>query len=191
MSPELCAEWRMRHGPLLFALLLAACAHRAPVVPGAPVSSVLLAYDDGRPEGALTFPTLHHEGVVRFELPPGEHQLRRLWLQATAPGTLRWAIYEQTPLDGPGLVVSEGTFVVSMKQVSSGHDNLWLYADLSALPARDGVVWLGLKRTEGEPAIATSRIDAGQYYLRSDDPSNPLNLLPVKRTPLVRLEVAP
>jgi hypothetical protein len=180
----------MRSVPLC-ALLLVACAHRAPAPAGAAIPSVLLAYDDGRPEGALTFPTMHHEGVVRFELPPGEHQLRRLWIQATAAGTLRWAIYEQTPLDGPGLVADEGTFVVSSKEVSSGHDGLWLYADLSALPARDGVVWLGLKRTEGEPAIATSRVDAGQYFLRSDDPSNPLNLLPVKRTPFVRLEVAP
>jgi hypothetical protein len=175
----------------LLALALAACAHRAPVTAGAAVPSVLLAYDDGRPEGALTFPTMHHEGVVRFELPPGEHQLRRLWIQATATGTIHWAIYEQTALDGPGLPINEGVLVVSSKEVSSGHDSLWIYADLTNLPSREGVVWLGLKRTDGEPAIATSRIDAGQYFLRSDDPSNPLNLLPVKRTPLVRLEVAP
>jgi hypothetical protein len=180
----------VRVWPLL-ALLLAACAHHAPPAPGAAVPSLLLAYDDGRPEGALTFPTMHHEGVVRFELPPGEHQLRRLWIQATAAGTIRWAIYEQTPLDGPGLPLHEGTFVVSSKEVSSGRDSKWIYEDLSTLPAQEGVVWLGLKRTEGEPAIATSRVDAGQYFLRSDDPSNPLNLLPVKRTPLVRLEVAP
>jgi hypothetical protein len=171
-------------------LLVLACAHK-PLPPGSAVACVLLAHDDGRTEGALTFPTLHHEGVVRFELPPGEHQLRRLWLQATAAGTLHWAIYEQTPLEGPGTLLEEGTFVVSQKGVSSGHDGVWLYEDLSSLPARGGVVWLGLKRFDGEPAIATSRIDAGQYFLRSDDPSNPLNLLPVKRTPLVRLEVSP
>ena len=56
---------------------------------------------------------------------------------------------------------------------------------------REGVVWLGLRRSDGEPAIATSRVDAGQYFLRSDDPSSPMNLMPVKRTPLVRLEIAP
>jgi hypothetical protein len=175
---------------LCLSLLVLACAHKPPP-PGSAVACVLLAHDDGRTEGALTFPTLHHEGVVRFELPPGEHQLRRLWLQATAAGTLHWAIYEQTPLEGPGTMLDEGTLVVSPKGVSSGHDGVWLYEDLSSLAARGGVVWLGLKRADGEPAIATSRIDAGQYFLRSDDPSNPLNLLPVKRTPLVRLEVSP
>ena len=152
---------------------------------------MLLIHDDGRPEGSLTFPTMHHEGVVRFELPPGEHQLRRLWLQATSAGTIHWAIYEQTAMEGPGNLLNEGTLVVTPKTVSTGKDGLWLYEDLSALPAREGVVWLGLKRTEGEPAIATSRIDAGQYFLRSFDPSNPMNLMPVRRTPLVRLEIAP
>jgi hypothetical protein len=180
----------MRHVVPMLALLAASCA-RAPAPAGTSGASVLLAYDDGRPEGALTFPTLHHEGVVRFELPPGEHRLRRLWVQATAAGTLHWAIYEETPLEGPGTVLDQGTLVVPAKSVSSGRDSLWLYEDLSSLPARGGVVWLGLKRTDGEPAIATSRVDAGQYFLRSDDPSNPLNLLPVKRTPLVRLEIFP
>src|SRR3954447_15357398 len=103
-------------------LLVLACAHK-PLPPGSAVACVLLAYDDGRPEGALTFPTMHHEGVVRFELPPGEHQLRRLWLQATAAGTIHWAIYEQTALDGPGLLLHEGSFVVSSKEVSSGRDS--------------------------------------------------------------------
>ena len=175
--------------PLLLALLAVACAHKAP--PGSAVPSVLLAHDDGRAEGALTFPTMHHEGVVRFELPPGDHQLRRLWVQATAAGTLHWAIYEETPLEGPGLPLEEGTIVVTTTGVSNGHDGLWLYEDLSKLSSRKGVVWLGLKRADGEPAIATSRVDAGQYFLRSDDPSNPLNLMPVKRTPLVRLEISP
>jgi hypothetical protein len=183
----------MRHASF-FALLLAGCASSTLPPPAPPGSgaSVLLAHDDGRTEGALTFPTLHHEGVVRFELPPGEHHLRRLWLQVTRAGTLHWAIYEQTPLEGPGPVLSEGTLVVPAQAVSTGKDGLWFYEDLSRLPARQGVVWLGLKRADGEPAIATSSVDAGQYFMRSDDPTNPLNLIPVRRrTPLVRLEVSP
>jgi|SRR6185436_2033086 len=179
----------MPRRPWFLALLLAGCGH-APQK-GTSGAAVLITYDDGRPEGSLTFPTTHHESVVRFELPPGEHQLRRLWLQATAPGTLRWAIYEQTPTEGPGAVLNEGTLVLTQKDVSTGRDGLWFYEDLSSLPAREGVVWLGLKRSDGEPAIATSRVDAGQYFLRSDDPSSPLSLMPVRRTPLVRLEIAP
>ena len=175
--------------PWLLALLALGCAH-APAK-SSTGAAVILTYDDGKPEGSLTFPSTHHESILRFELPPGEHQLRRLWLQATAAGTLHWAIYEQTAMEGPGAVLNEGTMVVTPKWVSSGRDGLWLYEDLSALPAREGVVWLGLRRSDGEPAIATSRVDAGQYFLRSDDPSNPMNLMPVKRTPLVRLEIAP
>jgi hypothetical protein len=182
----------MHHAALL-ALLVSGCSWftRAPAATTTTGVSVLLAHDDGRTEGALTFPSVHHEGVVRFELPPGAHKLRRLWLQATAAGTVRWAIYDQTELDGPGPVLSEGTMVVSAKTVSNGKDGLWLHEDLSALEARGGVVWLGLRRADGEPAIATSRVDAGQYFLRSHDPTNPLNLYPVRRTPLVRLEIAP
>jgi hypothetical protein len=174
----------------MLALLLTGCGHAAAQA-GTSGTAVLLVYDDNRPEGSLTFPTSHHEGVVRFELPPGEHRLRRLWVQATAAGSLHWAIYEQTPTEAPGAILNEGTLVVPQKSVSSGRDGLWLYEDLSSLPAREGVVWLGLRRSDGEPAIATSRVDAGQYFLRSDDPSNPMNLMPVKRTPLVRLEIAP
>jgi hypothetical protein len=181
----------MLHPRWLLALATAAgCASARPVAVSSG-TAVLLTHDDGRPEGSLTFPSSHHEGVVRFELPPGEHRLRRLWVQATAAGTLHWAFYEQTPLEGPGNLLNEGTLVVPVQSVSSGRDGLWMYEDLSTLPARGGVVWLGLKRADGEPAIATSRVDAGQYFLRSDDPSNPLNLMPVRRTPLVRLEIAP
>ena len=78
-----------------------------------------------------------------------------------------------------------------MQSFEPGEDWRWCYVDLSALPARDGVLWVGFKRLEGEPTIAASRVDSGQYFLRSDDPTSPLNLMPVKRTPLVRLEVAP
>jgi hypothetical protein len=166
------------------------CASAPPPVPGVG-STVLLAFDDGKVDGAIAFPSGHHESVVRFELPPGEHRLGRLWIRVTAPGTLHWALYDQTPLEGPGQLLSEGHLPVAPAAVSNGRDNRWSYVDLSALPAHDGVLWLGLKRVEGDPTIAASRADAGQYYLRNDDPVAPLNLMPVKRTPLVRLEITP
>jgi hypothetical protein len=169
--------------------LIIGCSTPPPPIPT--VTSVLLAHDDNRVEGTIAFPNLHHESVVRFELPPGSHKLRRLWVQAGAAGTLRYAFYDQTPLEGPGLPWHEGKVVIVPEAISSGHDGRWVYEDLSALPARDGVIWLGFKRLEGEPTIAACRADAGQYFVRSHDPTNPMNLLPVKRTPMVRLEVAP
>jgi hypothetical protein len=175
---------------VLSLLVLLSCATTPPVT--ATGTSVLLAHDDNRADGTIAFPNSHHESVVRFELPPGSHHLRRLWLQAGAPGTVRFAFYDETPLEGPGLPWHEGKIVVPADAASNGHDGRWLYEDLSALPARTGVIWLGFKRLEGEPTIASCHADAGQYFVRSDDPSNPMNLLPVKRTtPMVRLELAP
>ena len=168
---------------------LLGCATPPAALPTA--TSVLLAHDDNRTDGSIAFPNAHHESVVRFELPPGKHHLRRLWLQAAAPGTLHYAFYEETPLEGPGLPWHEGKMVVPPDGASNGHDGRWLYEDLSPLPERTGVIWLGFKRLEGDPTLAASRTDAGQYFVRSDDPTNPMNLLPVKRTPMVRLEIAP
>jgi hypothetical protein len=181
----------MRLPSHLLVVLAASCAAAPPPPASSSAATVLLAHDDGRVDGALSFPSLRHESLIRFELPPGEHQLRRLWLQPTAPGTVRFAFYDQTPLEAPGQLLHEGTIVIPMPAVSSGKDGRWLYQDLANLPAQKGVLWLGLKRTEGEPAIAASRIDTGQYFLRSDDPANPVELRPVRRTPLVRLEVSP
>jgi hypothetical protein len=163
----------------------------APPLSGSSGACILMTHDDGRVDGSIAFPTIHHEGIVRFELPPGAHKLRRLWVGATAPGTLRWAIYEQSPLEGPGPLLQEGQLRILPEQVSSGRDGRWVVQDLSGLPATGAVVWFGLKKLEGEPTVAASRVDAGQYFLRSHDPTAPLNLLPVRRTPLVRLEIDP
>jgi hypothetical protein len=175
---------------LALTLGLAACATAPPPTPGVG-SLVLLAFDDGKVDGAVAFPSGHHESVVRFELPPGAHRLGRLWIRVISPGILRWALYDQTPLEGPGQVLNEGRLPVPPAAASNGHDNRWSFVDLSALPAREGVLWLGLKRLEGDPTIAASRVDAGQYFFRDDDPQAPINLSPVKRTPQVRLEITP
>jgi hypothetical protein len=172
-------------------LLLAVGGCAGTQVSGASQPCVLLAFDDGQPQGTIDFPTLAHESVVRFELPPGGHKLRRLWVQAAGAGTLHWFLYDQTPLEGPGTVLSEGTLVVSGEQVSNGRDGRWVTEDLSALPEREGVIWLGLRKSDGAPALAASRANGGQYFVRSHDPAAPLNLMPVRRTPLVRLEIAP
>jgi hypothetical protein len=174
-----------------FALLVSAGCATAPAGPGATASVVLLAFDDGRPEGSIAFPSSHHESVVRFELPPGEHRLVRLWVQAVNPGTLHWTFYDQTALEGPGVTLDDGNLVVPPGSASSGRDGRWATVDLTGLPPRAGVLWLGFKRLDGEPTISASRLDAGQYFVRNDDPAHPMNLMPVRRTPLVRLEIAP
>jgi hypothetical protein len=181
----------MRRSPLLALVLVALGCATAPAA-GSSGTCVLLAFDDGRVDGTVAFPHLNHEGVVRFELPPGEHRLQRLWLQAAGAGTLRWFIYDQTPLEGPGKVLRDGSIVIAARQVSNGKDGRWVYEDLSAMDGVTGVVWLGLRKAEGEPTIAASRVDSGQYFVRSLDPKSPTTgLMAVRRTPLVRLEIAP
>jgi hypothetical protein len=167
-----------------------ACAAAAPVQTGASTAR-LLSFDNNRIDGTIAFPSSHHESVVRFELPPGKHHLTRLWLRVTAPGALYWFFYDQTPLEGPGEILDQGQLTIPPGQSSDGKDDRWWFVDLSALPPRTGVLWLGLKRAEGNPTIAACRVDSGQYFLRDDDPQAPINLSPVKRTPLVRLEISP
>lgn len=75
--------------------------------------------------------------------------------------------------------------------MSNGKDGRWALADLRDRPALTGVVWLGMRKTAGEPALWTSAVVSGQSYLRDRDPKRAMGLLPVKRTPMVRLEFLP
>lgn len=172
------------------ATLVGCAVSAAPTGSATSSSRILLAYDDGRAEGSIAFPDMYYETVVRFELPPGEHRVARLWLQAASPGTIRLSFYEQTALDTPGAVVFERPREVRSEEVTNGRDGRWLVEDVSDLPPSEGIVWLGIKRVAGEPTIAASNLPSKSYFVRSTDPKNPLDLLPVKRTPLVRIELA-
>ena len=54
-----------------------------------------------------------------------------------------------------------------------------------------GVIWVGVRKTSGTPTIWASSVVSGQAFVRNNDPTNPMGLLPTKRTPMLRLEVAP
>ena len=54
-----------------------------------------------------------------------------------------------------------------------------------------GVVWVGVHKLGGTPTIWASSVVSGQAFVRNNDPQNPMGLLPTKRTPMLRLEVAP
>jgi hypothetical protein len=150
-----------------------------------------MAYDDNRATASLVFPSLTYESILRLELPDGKHRPQRLRLQASAPGTLAITLYENDLLESPGEPIFEVTRELVGEDVSNGKDGRWVLADLRDRPELKGVVWIGMRKTAGEPAIWTSAVVSGQSYLRDRDPKKAMGLLPVKRTPMVRLEVLP
>ncbi len=167
-----------------------ACAGK-PVVSDGGGKRILLSQDDGKADGTVAFPNPDYEAVLRFELPPGEHRLARLWIHAAAPGTIQWALYEQTALETPGAVLAQGTRDVAAADVCDGRTGVWLTQDLSRLGPRQGVLWAGLKKTGGDPTIWAGSAPSQAYFVRNLNPRTPMDLRPVKRSPHVRLEVDP
>jgi len=164
----------------------------AALPPGARISrEVVVAHDDNHATANLTFPNLTYESIVRFDLPSGKHRALRLRLMAEAAGTLGITFYENSVFECPGEEIQVITREVLKDDLSNGKDGQWVVEDLRDLPALDGVVWVGLRKLGGQPSIWTSAVVSGHVYLRDRDPAHGLGLLPVKRTPMVRLEILP
>ncbi len=150
-----------------------------------------MAYDDARASGPLSFPKDTYESVLRFQLPDGEHQPLRLRFQAEAPGKLEITIYDSTPLETPGTAIRSLTRELAPEDLSDGRDGRWVVEDLEDVKPLKGIVWIGVHRLGGQPSIWASSVVSGQAFVRDNDPSNPMGLLPTKRTPMIRLELAP
>jgi hypothetical protein len=173
------------------AVLALGCGPAA-LPPGARVTRELVfAHDDNRVSANLTFPNLTYESILRFELPAGKHRALRLRLMAEAAGTIAITFYENSLLECPGEEIAVITRDLLKDDLSNGKDGRWAVEDLSNLPPLDTVVWVGMRKIGGAPSVWTSSVVSGQVYLRDRDPSHGLGLLPVKRTPMVRLEVVP
>ena len=174
----------------LGALVVAGCATTAPP-PGGPMRELVMAYDDARPSGAVAFPADTYESVVRFQLPDGEHQPLRLRFQAESAGSLEINIYGSTILETPGDAIRTLKRELSKDDLSDGRDGRWVVENLVDLKPLKGIVWVGVHRVGGSPSIWASSVVSGQAFVRNNDPTNPMGLLPTKRTPMIRLEVAP
>jgi hypothetical protein len=152
---------------------------------------LLLGAEDGRAAGTIAFPSMTYESVTRFELPSGAHQPLRLRLQAAAPGVLTITVYAGTPLESPGEVILSMTRSLEPADVSDGRDGRWVVEGLDNMKRLEGVVWIGVRKAGGQPALWASGASSVQAFLRNDDPHNPIDLLPTKRAPMLRLEIAP
>jgi hypothetical protein len=164
----------------------------APATGGArSARELIMAYDDARASGTLAFPTPSYESVVRFQLPDGEHRPLRLRLQAEAVGQLEITIYESTLLETPGEPVRKLSRDLAKDDLSNGQDGRWVVEDLVGVKPLKGVIWVGVRKTGGEPTIWACSVVSGQAFVRKNDPENPMGLLPTKRTPMLRIEFAP
>jgi len=172
-------------------MVVGACGHVPATGSGGDsfTRELVLSYDDNRPSGQLAFPNLTYESLLRFQLPPGKHRALRLRALISGTGTLEFALYDNSPLESPGDLLRRFTWTVDSADVSSGKDGHWLVSDLRDLPALEGVIWIGFRKNGGEPTIWTSSANSGQTFLRDRRPNDTMGILPVKRTPMLRLEL--
>jgi hypothetical protein len=172
---------------------LGACGGAAANLPAGAGASreLVMAYDDAKATGTLAFPSTTYESVVRFALPEGEHQPLRLRLQAEAAGKLEITLYDSTILETPGEVLRTVSRDLMKEDLSDGKDGRWVVQDLAGMKPLKGIVWVGVRKSGGEPTIWASSVVSGQAFVRNNDPGNLMGLLPTKRTPMIRLEIAP
>jgi hypothetical protein len=173
---------------LLFVL---GCASSSPHLSSRSSRELVVGYDDNRPREVIAFPTTTYEAVTRFDLPAGQHHPLRLRLQAQAPGALEITLYDSTPLETPGEVILTLTRSLDAADVSDGKDGRWVVEELAELRPLSGVVWVGVRKSSGQPTLWSSGLTSGQSFIRNNDPQNPMGLLPTKRSPMLRLELTP
>jgi hypothetical protein len=152
---------------------------------------LVVGSDDNRPKDVIAFPSTTYETVTRFELPEGEHHPLRLRLQAAAPGELAITVYDSTPLETPGEAILTVTRSLDAADLSDGKDGRWIVEGLAEAKPFRGVVWIGVRKAAGQPTLWSTSVASGQSFIRNNDPQNAMGLLPTKRGPLLRLELAP
>ncbi|HET6279673.1 MAG TPA: hypothetical protein VFH73_01855, partial [Polyangia bacterium] len=138
----------------------------------------------------VAFPSQTYESVIRFELPEGEHRPLRLRLQAEAAGKVEITFYDSSIFEAPGEPIHSVTRELDKDDLSNGKDGRWVVEDLGDVKPLKGVIWIGIKKASGDPILWSSSVVSGHCFVRNNDPANLMGLLPVKRTPMIRLELA-
>jgi hypothetical protein len=152
---------------------------------------LVMGCDEGRASGTIAFPSQTYEPLVRLELPVGEHRPLRLRLQAATPGTLAITLYDNTPLEAPGEVILSLTRALEKGDLSDGKDGRWAVEEVADLKPLENVIWLGVRKIDGEPTLWASGAVCGQAFVRNTDPQNSMGPLPMRRSPLIRFELLP
>jgi hypothetical protein len=165
------------------------CANQPLPDTGAPAREVVMSYDDNRVSANLAFPNRTYETLVRFQLPPGKHRPLRLWAMVSSAGMLELTLYANGPFEAPAEIIRSISWTITADDASTGKDGRWLVSELRAVEPLEGVIWLGVRKLGGDPTLWTSAASSGHTFLRDRAPGNSMGILPVKRTPMLRLEL--
>jgi hypothetical protein len=152
---------------------------------------LVISCDESRAKDVIAFPTSTYEMITRVDLPSGEHHPLRVRFQAAAPGALAITLYQSTPLETPGDAIVSVPRSLDPADISDGKDGRWVVEDLVDAKPLQGVIWIGVRKVSGQPTLWSSGGTSGQSFIRNNDPQNLMDLLPTKRSPMLRLELAP
>lgn len=178
--------------PSLFLLVILGASACAATSVQSPTHALCLGDEDTALGSPLVFAHEGYQHMARVALPDGPHRIRRIWVMAAAAGTLEVTLYTEGDLQGPAEKTFTAAVTVSPGDVSHGSHGPWSVVDLPEMEPFKQAVWVGFRKKDGQPALWStgpgSRLGG---YLRSVDPHDPLELLPLRHGPVFRLEVVP
>ncbi|HJZ85251.1 MAG TPA: hypothetical protein VKN99_08790 [Polyangia bacterium] len=177
---------------LLYSLGLFACASSG----GAgrePTLEYEIAYDDNRPGEASALISSTFEQMVRFKPAAASFHLLRFRAQLAQEGRVRWTVYGQDPLEQPSKELASWERDYPHQMASGPTDGRWVVEDLVArIPGgQSGAIWVGFRRLAGDPRLWSSAIDCENAFVRDSDPAKFLRPMPIRKTPMIRLDWGP
>ena len=149
-----------------------------------------IAYDDNRPAEATAQASSSWEVMVRFKPSGSSWHALRLRALLAQEGNARWTVYAQDRLEQPGDVLASWDRDYGKESASGPTDGRWVVEDLGARigGSHSGAVWVGFR---GSARLWSSGVDCENAFVRDNDPSRFLKPMPIRKTPMMRLDWAP
>ena len=191
MKQPVCMLATLAEGPSGSPLALGCGSAPAPALHAA--RELIMAYDDARATGTVAFPTPTYESVVPLPAPRRRAPARcGCGFRPRPPGSWRSPSTTARVLETPGDADPQLTRDLADGGLSDGKDGRWVVEDLVDLKPLKGVVWVGVHKVGGDAdASGPAASSRGRRSCATTIRSNPMGLLPTKRTPMLRLELAP
>jgi hypothetical protein len=151
-----------------------------------------IAYDDNRPSDAAALMSATFEQMVRFR-PTGSYRALRFHAMLAQPGRVRWTVYAESALEQPEEVLATWERDYPAELAGGPGDGKWLVEDLASRVSgsRRGPIWIGFRRSSGDPRLWASMIDSQNAFVRDSDPARFLKPMAIRRTPMIRLDYTP